>query len=111
MVCCSDLAASLEATRRLLVGGQMASRVRDAAVLPQSLLVRQRWLPRLVQLLSAEPHVTNRYANLLCFCRYQDPELWRRMQASMDERELTCLDEIWRRSPYSRRVDAAGQLR
>lgn len=104
MVCCADLAAALEATRRLLVGREMAAQLRAGAVLPQAQLVSRRVLPRLAQLLSSEPHVTNRYANLLCFGRYHDPELWRAMRASMDEREADYLDEIWQRSPYSQRL-------
>jgi Zn-dependent protease with chaperone function len=110
MMCCSDLEAALEATRRLLVGGAMASELTSGAVLPQSMLVKRRLLPRLVQLLASEPHVTNRYANLLCFARYHDPELWTQQRASMTERELQCLDGIWRRSPYRWRVNAAGEL-
>jgi Peptidase family M48 len=104
MACCADLAAALEATRRLLVGKEMASQLRPGAVLPQAQLVSRRILPRLAQLLSSEPHVTNRYANLLCFGRHHDPELWRQMRASMDEREIDHLDAIWDRSPYRHRV-------
>jgi hypothetical protein len=110
MMCCGDLAASLEATRRLLVGGEMASRLAAGAVLPQAMLVKRRVLPRLAQLLSSEPHVTNRYANLLCFGRYHDPELWRELRASMDDREANYLDAIWQRSPYRRRLDVGGRL-
>jgi hypothetical protein len=100
MMCCSDLEAALEATRRLLVGSEMASRLTAGAVVPQALLVKQRVLPRLVQLLAVEPHVTNRYANLLCFGRYHAPALWSQMSDSLDEYERRCLDEIWQRSPY-----------
>lgn len=107
MMCCSDLAAALEATRRLLVGGDMASALTPGAVVPQALVVRQRVLPRLVQLLAVEPHVTNRYANLLCFGRYHVPELFSQLTASMDEREQRCLEQLWQRSPYRYRVAAA----
>mgnify|MGYP001168850882 CR=1 FL=1 len=110
MVCCGDFASSLEATKRLLVGGEMASKLADGAVLPQALLVKRRILSRLAQLLSAEPHVTNRYANLMCFARYHDPEAWRVVRATLDGREAGYLDVIWQRSPYSRRVDADGRL-
>jgi hypothetical protein len=106
MMCCSDLEAALEATRRLLVGGEMASQLTAGAAVPQALLVKQRVLPRLVQLLAVEPHVTNRYANLLCFGRYHAPELWARMFDSMEEHEQRCLNEIWQRSPYRWRVAA-----
>jgi hypothetical protein len=111
MMCCGDLAAGLEATRRLLVGGEMAARLTPGAVLPQALLVKQRLLPRWAQLLSAEPHVTNRYANLLCFGRYHNPSLWNRLRESMSASEAYELDLIWARSPYSRRVDHGGRLR
>jgi hypothetical protein len=107
MMCCSDLEAALEATRRLLVGGELASELTAGAVMPQALLVKRRLLPRLVQLLAVEPHVTNRYANLLCFGRYHAPELWARMLDSMGEHEQRCLEEIWQRSPYRWRVAAA----
>lgn len=107
MMCCSDLDAALEATRRLLVGSEMAAELTAGAVVPQALLVKQRVLPRLVQLLATEPHVTNRYANLLCFGRYHVPDLWERMFASMDEYERRCLEEIWQGSPYRWRVQGA----
>ena len=108
MMCCSDLAAALEATRRLLVGGEMASRLTDGSVLPQCRLVKRRVLPRFAQLFSSEPHVTNRYANLLCFGRYHDPGLWAEMKASMDEREAKHLDAVWQSSPYRRRVESGA---
>jgi hypothetical protein len=110
MVCCGDLEASLEATRRLLVGGGMAGRLTDGAALPQALLVKRRLLPRLAQMLSAEPHVTNRYANLVCFGLYHDPDAWQAMRARMNGREAGYFDTIWQHSPYSRRVDASGRL-
>jgi len=100
MMCCSDLEAALEATRRLLVGGGMASELTAGAAVPQALLVKQRVLPRLVQLLAVEPHVTNRYANLLCFGRYHAPESWAQAHDSMDEYERRCMEEIWQQSPY-----------
>jgi hypothetical protein len=100
MMCCSDLEAALEATRRLLVGSEMASKVDAGVAVPQALLVKQRLLPRLVQLLAVEPYVTNRYANLLCFGRYHAPELWAQVVDTLDEYERRCLEEIWRQSPY-----------
>ncbi len=110
MMCCGSPEASLEATRRLLVGGEMASQLVDGSVLPQSLLVKRRLLSRLAQLLSVSPHITNRYANLVCFARYHDPVAWRMLQAKMDSREMGYFEALWQRSPYSRRVDAEGRL-
>jgi hypothetical protein len=112
MACCSDLDAALEATRRLLVGSQLALDLPAGNVLPQACLVQRNLLPRLVQLLDAEPHVTNRYANLICFARYHDPMLWERVRTAMPAEHVDALDRLWERSPYRRRVtgSVAGAL-
>jgi len=107
MVCCADLEAALQATRRLLVGKELACDLDAGAVLPQACLVQHRLLPRLAQLFSAEPHNTNRYANLLCFGRYHDPESWERVRASMDAERTRSLEDLWARSPYRRRLAPA----
>jgi hypothetical protein len=107
MVCCSDLDAALEATRRLLVGGDLAAQLQAGMVLPQACLVQRRLLPRLAQLTDVEPHVTNRYANLICFARYHDPVLWERLRQSVNPEHAQALEQLWERSPYRRRV-AAG---
>jgi hypothetical protein len=100
--CCADVHAALEVTRRLLVGPKTAGDLPDGAVMPQAMLVKRRILPRLVQLTMPSPHITNRYANLLCFARYHDPDWWQALRAAMDEREAFQLDAIWRDSPYAR---------
>jgi hypothetical protein len=104
MMCCGDLEAALEAMRRVLVGGELASKMGAGDVLPQATLVQRRILPRLAQLFLAEPHPTNRYANLLCFGRYHDPGLWDAIYASLDDARAGRLDEIWWRSPHRRRT-------
>jgi hypothetical protein len=109
MMCCGDLEAALEATRRVLVGGELAGKMAAGDVLPQATLVQRRILPRLAQLFMAEPYATNRYANLLCFGRYHDPELWGRMRASLDAVDAHHLEQIWARSPHRRRMARAGR--
>src|SRR5262249_43067752 len=104
MACCSNLEAALRATRRLLVGKELADDLPSGNVLPQACLVQQKLLPRLIQLLATEPHVTNRYANLICFARYHDPVLWERLRASMPPAQQAAVDRLWQRSPYRRRV-------
>jgi len=104
MVCCGNADAALEATRRLLVGKDLASELGAGDVLPQALLVQSRLLPRLIQLFASEPHLTNRYANLICFIRYHDPELWDRLGGSMDAQQSHVLDQLWQRSPHRRRL-------
>jgi hypothetical protein len=111
MVCCADLDAALQATRRLLVGKELAADLGPSAVLPQARLVQRRLLPRFVQLFSSQPHNTNRYANLLCFARYHDPESWERLYASMDSQHIQAFDAIWARSPYRRRLSAFARDR
>jgi hypothetical protein len=50
MTCCGDAEAALRATRRLMVGKELASRMSAGEVLPQVALVRRNRLPRFVQL-------------------------------------------------------------
>jgi hypothetical protein len=107
MVCCGDPAAALEATRRLLVGKDLAAGLGAGNVLPQALLVQRRFLPRLMQLLAPEPHLTNRYANLVCFARYHDPDLWEEVSGSMEAEQLRVVEQLWQRSPHRRRLVAA----
>jgi hypothetical protein len=106
MACCGSADAALEATRRLLVGKELASDLGAGIVLSQALLVQTRILPRLIQLFAAEPHLTNRYANLVCFVRYHDPEHWERIKRSLDEGQGLLLEQLWRRSPHRRRLAA-----
>lgn len=107
MACCSNLEAALLATRRLLVGKELATEVPSGNILPQACLVQQKLLPRLVQLLAVEPHVTNRYANLICFARHHDPVLWERLRESMPPMQEEAVDRLWQRSPYRRRSFSA----
>jgi hypothetical protein len=104
MMCCADPEAALEATRRLLVGKEIAAQMHVADVLPQVNLVQRRWLPRLAQLFLAEPHTTNRYANLLCFARYHDPDAWEHLRNSVDAEAVRQFDAVWARSPYRHRA-------
>jgi hypothetical protein len=108
MACCSNLEAALRATRRLLVGKELADDLPSGNVLPQACLVQENQLPRLVQLFAAEPHVTNRYANLICFARYHDPVAWEELRASMPSAQQAAIDGLWERSPYRQRVVTAG---
>jgi Zn-dependent protease with chaperone function len=108
MACCSNLEAALRATRRLLVGKELADDLPPGNILPQACLVQRKLLPRLIQLFATEPHVTNRYANLICFARYHDPVLWERLRGSMPPAQQAAVDRLWQRSPYRRRVVAPG---
>lgn len=108
LMCCGDFNAALEATRRLLVGDKLAAEMAASDVLGQSALAQRHILARFTQLFSAVPHVTNRYANLLCFGRYHDPELAGRLRDAMSPEAIRLLDRLWERSPYSRRAARVG---
>jgi hypothetical protein len=100
--CCGDLDASLSATERLMVGREIEPELRARGVIQQAHLVRRRILPRLVQLALPEPHLTNRYLNLLLWSRRAAPDAWNAFSAAADpdtNRELT---QLWERSPHRR---------
>jgi hypothetical protein len=71
--CCGSLDESVTALNRLLVGKDLADSVGMTGLMNQAAAVRRRWLPRLQQLYSRSPHLTNRYLNLLSFTTQSAP--------------------------------------
>jgi hypothetical protein len=71
--CCGSLDESIIALNRLLVGKDLAHSVGMSGLMNQAATVRRRWLPRLQQLYSSYPHLTNRYLNLLSFASVSAP--------------------------------------
>jgi hypothetical protein len=71
--CCGSLDDSITALNRLLVGKDLADSVGMSGLMKQAATVRRRWLPRLQQLYSSYPHLTNRYLNLLSFAGVSAP--------------------------------------
>ena len=71
--CCGSLDESIIALNRLLVGKDLAHSVGMSGLMNQAATVRRRWLPRLQQLYSSYPHLTNRYLNLLSFAGQSAP--------------------------------------
>ena len=67
LACAGSLAAGLGVINRLLVGKEIAREVGAEGVLVQAEEARRGALPRLAQLTSSHPHLTNRYLNLLRF--------------------------------------------
>ena len=108
LACCGSLDAALEATGRLLVGKELAPEMPLGGVLPQACLVKERLLPRFAQFLSPDPHVINRYVNLLMYGRLHDLETWRRFCAALGPTQAHQLDELWVGSPHRQGVDAFG---
>jgi hypothetical protein len=113
-----DLDAALNALDRLLVGGTLGPSVRDAGVFDQASQVRSRRLPRIAQLFHRQPHLANRYVNLMAFAERHTPEQRAAVVAAMGEAGATRLGDLARRTPHrswhpSRRrlvVPAAGAL-
>jgi hypothetical protein len=71
--CCGSLDESIIALNRLLVGKDLARSIGMTGLMNQAASVRRRWLPRLQQLYSSYPHLTNRYLNLLSFAGQSVP--------------------------------------
>jgi hypothetical protein len=82
--CCGSLDESIIALNRLLVGKDLAQDVGISGLMSQAALVRRAWLPRLQQLYSPYPHLTNRYLNLLSFADHSAPEEARTFRDRID---------------------------
>jgi hypothetical protein len=113
-----DLDAALNALDRLLVGGTLGPSVRDAGVFDQASQIRSRRLPRIAQLFHRQPHLANRYVNLMAFAERYTPEQRAAVVAAMGEAGATRLGDLAKRTPHrswhpSRRrllTPAAGAL-
>jgi len=82
--CCGSLDESIIALNRLLVGKDLAQDVGISGLMSQAAFVRRAWLPRLQQLYSSYPHLTNRYLNLLSFADQSAPEEARAFRGRID---------------------------
>jgi hypothetical protein len=72
LACAGGLGAGLGVINRLLVGKEIAPEVGAEGVLVQAEEARRGVLPRVAQLTSSHPNLTNRYLNLLRFGRHFD---------------------------------------
>jgi hypothetical protein len=100
LACAGDLRIALSATERLMTGKEVEPAVAARGVVDQAALVSHRVLPRLAQLFSPEPHLTNRYLNLLFYAKAHHPEAWRAFQDELDERTAGGLRGLSSRSPH-----------
>ena len=100
LAACGDLDSALNALDRLLVGGSLGPSVRDAGVFDQAAQVRRRRLPRLAQLFNRQPHLANRYVNLMEFSERHAPEQRAATVAAMGEAGATRLGDLARRTPH-----------
>lgn len=107
--CCGSVTAALAAMNRLMVGKELGSSVLLDGLLNQAAEVRKHLLPRLGQLESAVPHLTNRYLNLLAFMAAEFPQEMNAYLSSLDSppRELLAAlndTSVHGKSPRTRRA-------
>jgi hypothetical protein len=103
-VCCGSLDAALAATARLLVGKQLEPDLQIKGVLDQAETVRRRPLTRVAQLMLDEPHLPNRYLNLLLFARRTDQPGWSAFERTLDDESARRLQRLWEGSHHGGRV-------
>jgi hypothetical protein len=100
--CCGDFGAAMGTLNRLLVGQELAPDVAPKGVLDQATMVQDRVLPRLAQLISAEPHLTNRYLNMLFFADQVQPDAVQKFRSSLDPKTNARLEVALAHSPHRR---------
>nr|WP_296072537.1 hypothetical protein [uncultured Actinoplanes sp.] len=101
--CCGDLAVSLDAVYRSLVGPDVAEHLRADGLTSQALSVQRRRLLRFAQLLRPTPHATNRYLHLLAFVRQRTPDAFdshRLALGATAQQAEPVLDALSRRRPH-----------
>jgi hypothetical protein len=91
--CTRDLAVSLQAVHRILVGREIEPQLRAAGVVTQANLVRHSLIMRLAQLFQWAPHATNRYLNMLAFARSMDPGRMEVFRAQVGDAARPALDD------------------
>ncbi len=111
---CGSLDQSVIALNRLLVGTDLADSVGITGLMYQAVTVRIRWLPRMQQLYSRSPLMTNRYLNLLGFAGQSSPDQARAFCAGLkrgtelDIREILAKSARLRQRGPRRRVVAVS---
>ena len=112
--CCGSLDQSVIALNRLLVGKDLADSVGITGLMYQAVTVRIRWLPRMQQLYSRSPLMTNRYLNLLGFADQWSPDQARAFCAGLkrgtelDIRDILAKSARLRQRGPRRRVGAVS---
>ncbi len=99
---CGDLDQAIIALHRLLVGKELASTVGTGGVFEQAVHVRRQWLPRLLQVFSKLPHLTNRYLNLLGFADQQMSTQAATFRDRLDQTTNVRVEQTLARLPHRR---------
>lgn len=101
--CSGDLRAAAGTVGCLIVGTLVAPDLRVHGVVNQIELVQQRSLPRLAQLFSAEPHLVNRYLNVLAFSAQVAPQELRALTEDLDNNTRQRLELLLASTPHARK--------
>jgi hypothetical protein len=94
LACCRDLSAALSLTLRLIVGKEVEPSVGASGVIEQAALVSRRPLSQLAELFQSDPHLTNRYLNLLSFARTWDPAAFQSFRERLEDYARRQLDAL-----------------
>lgn len=100
--CCNDIQAAGAMMNRLLVGKELSPSLVMSGVLDQAARVRARWLPRFSQLAMDEPHLTNRYLNLMAFAAWKSPAAAQAYFDTLDPPTRQRLMSVIEDSPHRR---------
>lgn len=103
-----DLQAALQVINRMLVGNAAAPAIGVDGLILQAEQVRARAFPRLAQLTSDHPHLTNRYVSLLAYAKVAVPEQFRQFRDSLTRDSQALLDRLMR--PFEQETPAAAGL-
>ena len=107
---CESPRAGVEVMHRLLVGKELSPAVNTSGLLDQATEVRRRALPRLIALFSNEPHLTDRYLNILCYLDHQFPAEALRWREGLDPATSDVVTGELARSPYRPYYQRRGNL-
>jgi hypothetical protein len=99
-LCAEDLHASLGVIARLTVGKEMGPDISPTGVLEQAHQVSRRPLCRYAQLCQAQPHMVNRYVNLVAFAGSVMPVDYDRFRTGLDEKGRRILRDLLLQTPH-----------
>jgi hypothetical protein len=98
--CSNNIPATVAMMNRLLVGTDLGPSLPPGGVLNQAALVQKGWWPRLAQMTLTQPHLTNRYLNLLGFFGKEYPRETREYLNTLEEPTRNRLEDVIRTSPH-----------
>jgi hypothetical protein len=93
---------------RLTAGKELGPSISPTGVLEQAYQVSRRPLSRYTELVQAQPHMVNRYVNLVAFAGSLMPADFERFRAGLDEKGRRLLRDLLLQSPH--RQSSGGSI-